>query len=330
MIRPLFLAPDMAPPQRTLAVDCTGSGADAVYSHWRDAPAAPPELADDTSTGILLRAAADSARWLAGFARVANDHIDADGLLAIAVACNPDVALAHAQLLIGAAEAGDFSEWPGEPAFRLMLRVHQVIRDQRQRGSDWQQRSCDAVADDLQALIEQSAQPDAERDAQIAQVVAVRARLAARDGFAIGLLGDLASIAWDRRCGHATDAFTTVHEPDDLPVWALAGLFPDTTFQLLVERRSDGLSYRLDAPRHSWARTVRRPTVAWPDLRRCRTRLQSLEPLTGCRWLAFPESRSAGFVCLLACVDGDGRPGPSGLAATVVESAVREGLRARA
>ncbi len=328
-MRPLFLAADAEVPPATLVVDAAGAGAAAVYSHWRDAPPTPPELAADTSTGMLLRAATDPPRWLNGFDQVANDHVDADGLLAVAIACRPGLARPHAALLEAAAEAGDFSSWPGEPAFRLMLRLHQLIRDERSAGIGWEQRCYASAADHLERILADSALPDEERDAQVAQVLDARARLQSRRGFTIHVHDDLACIAWERVHGHAVDAFTTVHQVDDLPPWALGGMFPDTTFQLLIERRPAGAVYRLDAPRHSWARTVSRLTVPWPDLGQAQERLQSGEGVAGCRWLVAPDSRTAGFTCLLASVGADGLPGPSSLVPTVVANVIHGGLLPR-
>ena len=41
-----------------------------------------------------------------------NNHFDTDGLLSIWVLLDPEQAMAHRDLLIAAAEAGDFDEWP--------------------------------------------------------------------------------------------------------------------------------------------------------------------------------------------------------------------------
>ena len=41
-----------------------------------------------------------------------NNHFDTDGLLSIWVLLDPERALACRDLLVAAAEAGDFDEWP--------------------------------------------------------------------------------------------------------------------------------------------------------------------------------------------------------------------------
>jgi hypothetical protein len=320
-MRALFLESGQAVPPRTLIVDCGASGA-ASYSHWRGAPPPPPELAADTSTAMVCAAAAAPTRWLAGFDQVANDHVDADGLLALAAACRPELALAHRLLLVGAAEAGDFNRWPGEAPFRLMLRMHQAIHQEMARGVGWQQRAVDAVCGGLEELIADAARPDPQRDAEVAQVLAARRRLLARDGFAVGQRPALTVVTWRRRLGRPPDRFTAVHEPDDLPAWALDAVAGPGDFQLLGMHEADGTTWQLDAPRHSWARTVTLPTVAWPELAPLAASLQAREPGT-CTWLARPASSRVGFVCVLASQT------PSRLATEAVTAAVGEALAPR-
>jgi hypothetical protein len=322
-MRPLFLRRDATLPPATLVVDCGLAGA-ATYSHWQGAPPTPPELLADTSTGILCRAAQEPRRWLGGFRMVANDHVDADGLLAAAVACAPEIGREYHELLVAAAAAGDFSTWTGEPGFRLMLRVHQIIRDRLTDRAGGEQQAYEQVVAALPALISQSAHPDAERDAQVAQVLTVRRRLLANDGFAVTRAGALVSIAWRRRLGHINDTATTVYVPDDLPVWAIDAVAGDGEFQLLAMETADGCVYQLDAPRHSWARTVQRPTVAWRDLQALAAQLQARErqPV---RWVAGGEARKVGFVCQLASVAG-GLPAASSLALGDVRAACAAAL----
>ncbi len=324
-MRPRFLAAGEAAPSDALVVDSAAAGGRLTLSHWQGSPAVAADLADDTSTGILLRAAREPTQ-LAGFSVVCNDHVDADGLLAAAIACRPELALAHAQLLIGAAEAGDFTCLPKAPSLALMLALHRLVLDEQAAGAGSAQRCYDRVVDSLPDLIATASAPDAALAAAVAGFATARARIVARDGIAIDRLGDLAEIRWTRRDGHAWNDFLVVAANDDLPLHALGGLLSDTCFQLLAEDSGDGITYALDAPRHSWARTVRRPTVRWPDLARARLRLSELDR-DRCRWVLRPEAQRAGFVCQLASVDAAGDPAPSGLAPATVAAAIREGLR---
>jgi hypothetical protein len=195
-MRPLFLAVGQAVPARSLVVDCGLVGA-ASYSHWQGSPATPELLKADSSTAIVLNAARDPARWLADFDWVVNDHIDADGLLALTVACDPKQTLPFAERLIGAAEAGDFCAWPGETAFRLMLAVHQQIRSFERHGGAWQQTLVEHFAGEFDRLIRIAENPDDERDRQTARVLAVRAALVEHRDFDIDSRGSLISVAWD-------------------------------------------------------------------------------------------------------------------------------------
>jgi hypothetical protein len=322
---PLYVPEGERAPVGALAVDGTVSGAAAVYSHWRDAPEPPRELAADTSTAMALKAAADPRRWLAPYTVVCNNHVDADGLLSVAACCQPERALEHERLLIAAAEAGDFGIWPGEAGFRLMLRLHQLIRDEREGGAGWEQRAHERATNDLSALITESAQPETERDAQVREVREAIRRLSDRDGFAVDTYGRIALIAWKRTRGHHSDSFLAVHQEDDLPVWAIGCAVPEHLFQLLAMEQDGGVVYQLDAPRHSWARTVGRPTVSWPDLSALRERLQQ-EETGSCRWIDRPLAARIGFVCQLASIDDAGAAAPSRLALGHVLNACRDAL----
>lgn len=323
--RPRFLVRGEPLPADALVVDAdVRDTAGTVLSHWQGSPPLPPELVDDTSTGILARAARDPARWLRGYAWACNDHIDADGLLALALACRPEL-VAHAELLIGAAEAGDFTAWPGEAGFRLMLRLHQAIRDHRAGGAGWEQRCCEEVVEALPRLIAESTRTDPERDAAVAQVLAARAAIVAGDGIVVGRCGALVTVGWRERLGHAADAFNAVHRPDDCPLAALDGLVPPDAAQLLSADTGNGWRHHCDAPRHSWARTVRRPAFAAPDLAGARVALQDAER-ADCRWIAGPDARRLGFTCLLAAVDDQERMATSSLPPATVAAAISASL----
>lgn len=81
-------------------------------SHW-PGNRTPAHLKHDLSTGILLRFAAlpkrEREEYLHGIEIVSNNHFDTDGLLSLWTALNPERALRHANQLLQAAEAGDFT-----------------------------------------------------------------------------------------------------------------------------------------------------------------------------------------------------------------------------
>ena len=306
-----FVPLGAAAPAEALAVDGAVIGTRAIYSHWQGNHTTPNELAADTSTGMLVRAAADEVRWLTPFSVVCNNHIDADGLLSLLCACRPDLARQHAPLLIAAATAGDFTTWTGEPGYRLLLRLHQLIRDQQALGSGWEQRTLDVLLASAEILLtsdEYANRP--ERDAAVAQVTATIDRLIQAPPV---LIGRMAVVRWQRRLGHASDTFLSVYQPDDLPLMALSAVIPATHFQLLIEDTPIGIIVDLSAPRHSWARTVDLPTIAWPDLSAVAAELKlaelkqaefkqaefkQAEPTVA--WTARPGAEAVGYTCLLA------------------------------
>jgi hypothetical protein len=291
---PRFVSMGETAPAGSLAVDGAVPGAAAIYSHWQGDHTTPEALAADTSTGMLVRAACEEGRWLDGFAVVCNNHIDADGLLSVLCACRPDLARIHAPRLIAAATAGDFTQWTGAVAYDLLLRVHQHIALHQSTGPGWEQRCLDALLTQADELLTGEWPAEDARRAAIAQV-----EQSIRSLPSPTLHGRLAVMRWRQVLGHATDTFLTVFRPDDLPLIALSTCIPPDRFQLLIQETADGCYLQLDAPRHSWARTVDLPTLAWPDCTDVADALAAQEPPAG--WIARPQAAEIGFTCLLAC-----------------------------
>jgi hypothetical protein len=312
--------------EAALVVDCDITGAAATYGHWLGAPPPPSEIASDTATGVLLAAARDPARWLDRWAAVWIDHLDADGLIAATLACAPALAR-HGELLLGAAESGDFAAWSTERAFRAMLVLHQALA-RAGRDVDAQARLLAGAATLLAELPSLADAPDPRRDAACAQVRDAIRRLARGDGVAVTRGERLALIAWTARAGHPADGYLAVDAPDDLPPCALSAALPPLAHQLLAMRDSAGWTYLLDAPRHSWAATVARPRVAWRDFAALAATLEAGERQHGsnARWVARPQASRVGFLCQLASVDADLRPRASRLDPELVAAAVEAEL----
>jgi len=319
--RPLLLAKDRPPPARTLIVDCGRTDGAATWSHWDGAPRPPAPWIADTATEQVLRALADDPQVFAGFDAVANDHIDADGLLSVACACLGPAVLPHADLLIAAAEAGDFSAWTGEAGLRLAWTLHRRIG---QGGPG--QAILDEVTGNLNDLIARSTTAHGESHRH---AVEVRARIQAREGFTVEKLGDLVSILWSGDGNHAWDQFNGVPTPSEpLPLWSCEGHWDGTCFHLHGQQGAEGIRYVAYAPFHSWAETVVRPRVVRPNLGRCLLRLNGMETGGG-RWVGGDDARRVAFTGILACVDGTGLPVPSTLGPGTVAAALREALRHR-
>src|SRR5687767_14392241 len=104
-----------------LSVDGTVDGA-LHLSHW-EGNTTPEELRADTSTEIALNFAGWARRdeWARGVEVVTNNHFDADGVLSVWAVLNGGRALDLRGEMVAAAEAGDFSEFPGERAVRVAV-----------------------------------------------------------------------------------------------------------------------------------------------------------------------------------------------------------------
>jgi uncharacterized protein (DUF924 family) len=117
-------------PSATLCVDGNVFGLRCL-SHWPGS-VVPPELSHELSTGMALRYARlprqERTRLLGRFSVVTNDHYDTDGALAAFALLSPELALAHADLLLRTAATGDFRTFQGPDALALDLTVW-ALRD---------------------------------------------------------------------------------------------------------------------------------------------------------------------------------------------------------
>jgi hypothetical protein len=92
------------------------------FSHWQGNET-PASLKADTSTEIALNlvGSAQRAELTRGIELVTNNHFDTDGVLSVWTVLQGERALAHRELLISAAEAGDFSEWTSDEGVRASI-----------------------------------------------------------------------------------------------------------------------------------------------------------------------------------------------------------------
>lgn len=330
MPRQPYMLGTAGPPADTLIVDCTRSDGAATWSHWPNAPALPAAWQADTSTGQVLCVLQQTPSELDRFAYVANDHLDTDGVLSVACAVRGTAVLTHADIIEAAAEAGDFTALTSEAGLRLHWRLVQCIQQfEAQAAPDWQQQCLNYICAELFSLIDEAACADPRRDAAWANVERARLALKNRDGIACEKLGDVISLAWPRRHEHAWDQFLSVPDRDDWPLPAVFEPWPETAFHLHAEQSPDGTTYVLYAPGHSWANTVTRPHVPWPNCQRAQTRLTAMERNPGCQWIIRPQAQSVAFVAQIASVDAQGRPAPSSQSLPTVAAAVREAVRSR-
>src|SRR5678815_4801858 len=92
------------------------------FSHWQGNQT-PAELKADTSTEIALNLVASPKKdeHTGGIDLVVNNHFDTDGVLSVWTVLTGQRALAHRDLLIAAAEAGDFSEHSSDDGVRVSI-----------------------------------------------------------------------------------------------------------------------------------------------------------------------------------------------------------------
>ena len=106
-----------------LSVDGTVDNA-IHFSHWQGNNT-PAELKADTSTEIALNLVASPKRTqlTQGIELVTNNHFDTDGVLSVWTVLNGERALAYRDLLIAAAEAGDFSEHSSDDGVKVSIAI---------------------------------------------------------------------------------------------------------------------------------------------------------------------------------------------------------------
>jgi hypothetical protein len=94
------------------------------FSHWQGNET-PHELKADTSTEIALKLVASPKRdtFTRGIDLVTNNHFDCDGVLSCWTVLNGERALPYRDLLIAAAEAGDFSEHSSDDGVRVSIAI---------------------------------------------------------------------------------------------------------------------------------------------------------------------------------------------------------------
>ena len=94
------------------------------FSHW-EGNHTPAELKADTSTEIALNLVASPNReqLTNGIELVVNNHFDTDGTLSVWTVLNGERALPYRDVLIAAAEAGDFSEYSSDDGIRVSIAI---------------------------------------------------------------------------------------------------------------------------------------------------------------------------------------------------------------
>jgi hypothetical protein len=233
------------------AISCDGlvAGAALDLTHWKN-NRTPRRYKADTSTEIALNFVSSPEaveRW--ADAVVVNNHFDTDGILSVWVLLDPERALACRDLLVAAAEAGDFDEWPAlERGLWLDAAIRALAADTSGDAAAYQ-KALPRLSDLIRDL-------DDRRDLWGREWDALQA--------AVGAL-DSGRLVADR---HDSIAIM-IHRPGqpECPGPLLARRFlPGARRYLLAFERDGGrFDYRYERPHYAWADTVVRPPLAEPD-----------------------------------------------------------------
>jgi len=245
------------------------------FSHW-EGNSTPTELKADTSTEIALNlvASPNRAALTKGIELVTNNHFDTDGVLSCWTVLTGERALAHRELLISAAEAGDFSEFSSDDGVRVSIAI---------QGSD----QASPNNDDGSPLARLLAGEAVDDDARAYDLVLPRVE------HLLTNINDYESLwrnGWESVVA-AIESFekgrSKVVEYSDISVITLAPeLFDGAGFSptrhsapytaiskfaegelfLIAIPTTSGWFYRLDYPYYSWAETVVRPRIERRDL----------------------------------------------------------------
>ena len=234
------------------AISCDGlvPGTALDLTHWQGNHT-PQRFKADTSTEIALNfVVSPEAREQWAGAVAVNNHFDTDGVLSVWTLLDPEGALAHRNLLVAAAEAGDFDEWPA------LDRGHWLDAAIRGLGSGAVDDAAayQIVLRQLPELIERL---DERRDLWGVEWDALQAgarslesgQLRAERHGAVGLLI------------HAKG------QPD-VPGPLLARRFLPGALRYLLAFEEDGdlFGYRYERPHYAWADTVVRRVLPEPDV----------------------------------------------------------------
>ncbi len=245
------------------------------FSHWQG-NTTPAQVKADTSTEIALNlvASPNRAELTNGIELVTNNHFDTDGVLSVWTVLNGERALAYRDLLVSAAEAGDFSEYSSDDGVRVSIAI---------QGSD----QASPNNDDGSPLARLLAGEEIEDDARAYELVLPEVERLLTN---INHYESLWREGWDRVVT-AIESFergeSQVNEYAEISLITLApALFDGTGFSptrhaapytaiskyahgeffVVAIPADSGWFYRLDYPYYSWAETVVRPLIKHRDL----------------------------------------------------------------
>lgn len=295
------------------------------FSHW-EGNQTPAEVKADTSTEIALKlvSSPNRAALTRGIELVTNNHFDTDGVLSCWTVLNGERALPYRDLLIAAAEAGDFSEYSSDDGVRVSIAI---------QGSD----QASPNNDDGSPLARLLAGEEVDDDARAYELVlpeVERLLINVNDYEALwrrgweDVVGAIDSFARGKSsvteyAGSKISLITLAPELFDgagfsptrhaAPYTAISKFAKGELFLIAIPTGS-GWFYRLDYPYYSWAETVVRPRIERRDLISAVQLLNNRESNRDGRW----QTDHREMTSAVKFLDGTGTLAPSQLDPSVV------------
>jgi len=311
-----------------LSVD--GTVDNAVHlSHW-EGNTTPAALRADTSTEIALNFVASPLReeLTRGIRVVTNNHFDTDGVLSVWTTLAGERALEFKDKLIAAAEAGDFSEFPGEQAVRasiliqggdnpLVEGVGSPLARHLAGGADVdERRAYELLLPEVESVLTRTDEYEplwreswSQIESALESFASGRSRVAEDEESRLSvvtLARDLYGASGFKPTRHAAPYTAIAHN-------ARGHIF------LVATPAGGGWSYRIDYPYYSWAVTIVRPRVARRDLGQLVERLNEMEGDGGGSWKADTSEMTSA----VKFTDAGGVPIPSRLEPDAVAAELR-------
>ena len=286
-----------------LSVDGTVGNA-IHFSHWQDNET-PEEVKADTSTEIALNlvTSPNRERLTQGIELVTNNHFDTDGMLSVWTVMTGERAAQYRDVLIAAAEAGDFSEYSTETGIRVSIAI---------QGSD----QASPNNDDGSPLARRIAGAEVDDDARAYELVMPEVERLITN---INDYEDLWRDGW-QSIAKAVESFEAgASKVTELPenqislitlapeIFSGSGFNPTRhaapytaisryargMLYVIAIPAGGGWFYRIDYPYYSWAETIVRPTVHRRDFTDALRRLNDTERNAGSWQLDNREMTSA-------------------------------------
>ena len=275
-----------------LSVDGTVDNA-IHFSHWQGNET-PAEVKADTSTEIALNlvASPNKAALTKGIELVTNNHFDTDGVLSCWTVLTGERALAYRELLIAAAEAGDFSEHSSDDGVRVSIAIQGS--DQASPNNDdgsplAQLVAGESVDDDARAY--ELVLPEVERlltninDYESLwregwENVAAAIQSFERGKSSVAEYSNVSLITLAPELFDGAGFRPTKHAA---PYTAISKFAKGELFVIAIPTNG-GWFYRLDYPYYSWAETVVRPRIQRRNLTDALQLLNAKESNRDGRW----------------------------------------------